>query len=215
MPILFDEHRRVWALQTAGSTYGLGVDGEGHLRHLYYGPPLRGTEDLPRVEDQYLPFEPPEGPTVHYEYPAWGGLYYREPCLKALFHDGGRDTRLLYGEHEAKEENGVPELVITLQDPDYPLRVRLHYRAFEETGLVERYAVVENVGEVPVMLEQVLTCAWSLPRGFRVSADAPGREVARRDAGLPGGNYSRQKGAGEPPGEHQPPREPFFRRGPG
>ena len=165
MSILFDEKRRVWALQTADSTYGLGVDGEGHLRHLYFGPPLRGTEDLPRVEDQYLPFEPPEGPTVHYEYPAWGGLYYREPCLKALFHDGGRDARLLYREHEIKEENGVAELVVTLQDPDYPLRVRLYYRSFEETGLVERYAVVENVGETPVTLEQVLSCTWSLPRG--------------------------------------------------
>jgi hypothetical protein len=46
LPILFDEERCVWALQGSVSTYGLGVDVEGRLRHLYHGAALmrRGTK---------------------------------------------------------------------------------------------------------------------------------------------------------------------------
>ena len=64
-------------------------------------------EDLPRMGDYHLPFEPPEGPTARYKYPAWGGMYYREPCLKATFGDGVRDVRLVYREHGMGEEGGM------------------------------------------------------------------------------------------------------------
>jgi hypothetical protein len=40
MPILLDEERRLWTLRSSSATYGLAVDEEGRLRHLYFGPPL-------------------------------------------------------------------------------------------------------------------------------------------------------------------------------
>jgi alpha-galactosidase len=173
MPILFDGKRRLWALRSSGATYGLAVDEEGRLRHLYFGPPLPRSEDLaatdeissPLGRDRFFPWESPGGPNERYEYPAWGGMYYHEPCFKATFDDGVRDMRLVYEGHDMRGDEGAPELVVTLRDPHYPLRVYLHYRLFEELDLLERYAVVENAGQVPVALEQVLSAAWHLPRG--------------------------------------------------
>src|ERR671915_1101991 len=51
MPILFDDERRTWALRSSGATYGLTVDEEGCLRHLYFGPPLPRLEDLGRTDE--------------------------------------------------------------------------------------------------------------------------------------------------------------------
>jgi alpha-galactosidase len=182
VPVLFDEERRVWALQGSGVTYGLGIDGRGLVRHLYFGSSLPRIGELPNagakgiyplLEDMpgsgaerfHFPFEPLEGPAPRHEYPAWGGMYYHEPCLKGTFSDGVRDTRLVYEDHDVRTDALVPELVVALRDPHYPLRVRLHYRLFEDLDLVERWAVVENVGEAPIILEQALSAVWHLPRG--------------------------------------------------
>jgi alpha-galactosidase len=45
------------------------------------------------------------------------------------------------------------------------MRVHLHFQLFEEDDLLERYAVVENTGQMPITLEQVLSATWHLPRG--------------------------------------------------
>ena len=165
MPILFDKERRRWALQGDNVTYGMELDEKDQLRHVHFGGLLPRTEDFPDVRSYYFPFEHPDGPGLRYEYPAWGSLYYREPCLKATFADGVRDTRLVYHEHRI-EEGEVPELVIVLKDRHYPLRVGLHYRLFEEQDLVERYSVLVNEGTEPITLEEVLSAVWHVPRGY-------------------------------------------------
>src|SRR5215203_3791137 len=96
MPILFDNERRLWTLQSSGATYGLAVDEEGRLQHLYFGPPLPRLEDLARTDEissplgreHFFPWESPTGPNARYEYPEWGGMYYHEPCFKATLDDG-------------------------------------------------------------------------------------------------------------------------------
>src|SRR5215213_11704325 len=110
MPILFDEERRLWGLRSSGATYAMAVDEEGRLRHLYFGPPVPRLEDLaptdelssPLGRDHFFPWESPEGPNERYEYAAWGGMYYHEPCLKATFDDGVRDARPVYERHETR-----------------------------------------------------------------------------------------------------------------
>ena len=165
MPILFDEKRRRWALQGDKATYGMELDEKDRLRHVYFGGLLPRTEDFPDTSSYYFPFEHPDGPGLRFEYPAWGSLYYREPCLKTTFADGVRDTRLVYEGHRLGEGE-IPELVILLRDPYYPLRVDLHYRLFEKQDLVERFAVVANDGEEKITLEEVLSAAWHVPRGY-------------------------------------------------
>jgi alpha-galactosidase len=162
MPVRSDEDRRLWILRGRRSAYALGVDAEGRLLHLHHGPSLDLSEELevPGPERPY-PFDSGGGPGIYYEWPAWGGMYYWEPCLKVTFADGVHDARLLYESHESRDS----ELVVALRDPVYPLAVRLHYRMHEEEDLVERWAEVENSGEEPVVLEQVLSAVWYPPRG--------------------------------------------------
>ena len=164
MPVLFNKEHRRWALQGDNVTYGMELDDKDRLRHVYFGGLLPRTEDFPDTGGHYYPFEHPDGPGLRFEYPAWGSFYYQEPCLKAAFADGVRDTQLVYQEHQIKEGE-VSELIIVLKDKHYPLLVSLHYRLFEEQDLVERYAVVTNEGTEPITLEELLSAAWHVPRG--------------------------------------------------
>ena len=110
-----------WTTKTGCATYISG--GSCHVRKTFL-----------TLGGYYFPFEHPDGPGLRCEYPAWGSIYYREPCLKATFADGVRDTRLVYSEHRI-EGGEVPELVVVMRDPHYPLRVELHYRLFEKQDL--------------------------------------------------------------------------------
>jgi len=168
LAILFDKLTTRWLLQGTHLSYGLGVDTYGTLKHLHFGPKLPLVSDLPDVDTaiRHSSFEPSDG-IVQYEYPAWGGMYYYEPCLKATFSDQVRDTRLVYQEYRISEGKQSDELVITLKDSHYPLLVHLHYRLFFEQDIIERQAVIENTGTDPITLEQVLSGIWHAPRGDR------------------------------------------------
>ncbi|MFF2090704.1 alpha-galactosidase [Paenibacillus sp. NPDC058174] len=168
MAIWFDTQTSRWLLQGSNLSYGLGVDHNGTLQHLYYGPKLPFVADLPDANTaiHHSSFEPSGGITQQ-EYPAWGGMYYNEPCLKAAFSDDVRDTRLVYKEHRVTEGKQSDELVIVLKDTYYPLLVHLHYRIFPEHDVIERYAVIENTGQDAITLEQALSGAWHAPRGNR------------------------------------------------
>ncbi|RXZ79867.1 alpha-galactosidase [Paenibacillaceae bacterium] len=168
MSVLYDKQTSRWLLQGKNLSYGLGVHPNGTLQHLYYGPKLPFIADLPSSDTaiHHSSFEPSEG-ILQQEYPAWGGMYYYEPCLKANFSDQVRDTKLVYKEHRLNEGGEIDELVIVLQDTVYPLLVHLHYRLYSDHDIIERFAVIENTGKDAITLDQSLSAMWHAPRGDR------------------------------------------------
>lgn len=92
MPISYNSDLRVFRLDTPRTTYLMALAGsENFLGHLYYGPSVPDDElrALLRLEEK--PFTPDENPgeratfydAFPFEYPAWGGGCFREPCLRA------------------------------------------------------------------------------------------------------------------------------------
>ncbi|ACZ43333.1 glycoside hydrolase clan GH-D [Thermobaculum terrenum ATCC BAA-798] len=159
MPIV--ERDGTWWIAGQRFCYALRRDEEGQLRHLHFGSLLTDADVLGRAAKFTGPFMGNLG----LEYPAWGGLYFEEPCLKLSFADGSRGALLEYSSHRIWEEEGVSWLEITLRDPAYPLLVRLAYGLHEGYDLLERYAEVVNESGEPVQLEEVLSAAWHLPPG--------------------------------------------------
>lgn len=115
----------------------------------------------------HFPFEPGLH-LLREEYSTFGGIRFMEPCLKAELPGGVRDCVLRYEAHRLIDEN---ELSITLRDIGYSLLVDLHYRAYPEYNVIVRWAEIRNSGPEPVILEEVLSGAVSLPRrsGWRMT----------------------------------------------
>ena len=154
-----------WALETKSTAYVFGLNSGGMLIHRYWGARLPGENDYPPAPSSaiWLSFNGP-GQLAREEYPAWGGQSFVEPRLKATFSTGVRDVVLNFESATIGENrDGVQELRLRLSDKHYPLVVDLFYRAHEEYDLIERWAVVTNLGTEPILLERAWSCLWHLP----------------------------------------------------
>jgi alpha-galactosidase len=159
------EKERVWILETRYTAYVFSWSKVNRLDHVYWGAKLPFTSDYFPKE---LGFDPLGNwnfaRSTHEEFPAWGDYKYNEPSLKARFSDGVREVLLDYVDSKIEENEATATLSIELQDPHYPLRVRLVYRVFRDHDLIERSAVLENTGGQPIEIEQIMSAAWHFPR---------------------------------------------------
>ncbi|MDD2709781.1 MAG: alpha-galactosidase [Verrucomicrobiae bacterium] len=164
--IQVDEKNRRFLLQIGGGTYAFQVNLEGFLTHLHWGGRVDRMEDLPAPEDVicYRHRHARRSEVARQEYPGWGGEFYGEPALKADFPDGARCALLKYKDFSLQKKCDEKELIVTLKDTGYPLEVRLHYRIYSDTGIVERWSEIDNGGKGTVVLRSALSACWHLPR---------------------------------------------------
>ncbi len=154
-----------WVLETRHTAYAFGLNQAGLLTHRYWGARLPYLADYPAPFD-LVHWASTDGPH-HFmpeEYPAYGGVKYIDPCLKATFADGVRDLVLGYEDFSVKDFP-APELAIRLKDSYYPLRVTLHYRVHEAYDLIERWVTLENLGTQAILVERAFSAKWTMPHG--------------------------------------------------
>src|SRR5487761_974589 len=74
--------QKTWVIDTANTTYAVGVNERGELQEQYWGAKLTRPEDLgaPHSSPERASFDSSETNT-NSEYPGWGGIYFAEPCL--------------------------------------------------------------------------------------------------------------------------------------
>lgn len=167
MPILETEHG--WVLETEHTAYALGLDEAGLLVHRYWGARLPRPDDYPPAPapHDWASFNG-AAQLAQEEYPAYGGLKYGEPCLQVSFVDHVRDAVLVFVEATIEGDH----LTVTLRDAAYPFQVELHYQAYPEFDLLERWTVVTNQGSEAATLGRAFSAQWHLPLGgvYRLSS---------------------------------------------
>jgi len=164
--ILIDEPQKRFLLQTPKSSYAFQVNNAGYLTHLHWGGRIERMDDLPSPSEVtcYRHYPPYRAELNRQEYPGWGGDFYWEPALKVDFPDGVRCSLLKYHEHSVTNANNTHELIVTLRDTGYPLEVRLHYRVYPDSEIIERWSEVVNSGSGRVTLRSALSATFNLPR---------------------------------------------------
>ena len=150
---------RQFRLDGGGVTYALGVDEEGIVQPLYWGPALDAAAPLmARRAKEVISFDAP--PTiVPQEYAGQGAGLVVVPGVKAQFPDGNRDLVLHYVSHRVTGD----QLDVELADISRPFSVTLHYAIDDKTGIVTRSATLHNDGKGPVRLDQVMAATFTLP----------------------------------------------------
>lgn len=151
--------RQQWYLTAGESTYALGVNEQGMVQGLYWGPALPATALLPMAHSspERASFDPPIT-TTPLEYPAWGGGLATEPALKVDSPNGDRTLVLVFDQAQVHGS----QLEVTLKDKVQPLRVHLFYQVYPQ-GILARWSRVENVGKQTFTVEQAASAVWSLP----------------------------------------------------
>lgn len=154
-----------WIIETQNTGYAIGLNEAGFLTHRYW------RSRLPFEADYPPPVNPPTRSSFdmspHYvpeEYPGYSALRYIDPAIKITMGDGARDLVPQFLDYSLSNSSRS-ELVLRLVDKDYPVRLSLHYRVYEEFDLIARWVAVENLGDEPILLERVFSAKWTLPHG--------------------------------------------------
>lgn len=191
MGITFCNERRLFKLDTANTTYMIGLTEEGYLGHIYYGKKLQKAGGLYCLRTA----EPPYTPSVNQrekasfldcfpmEYPAGGLGDYRESCLDVRNEQGCMGAELLYQSHTIHKGkpglSGLPAsfgteaetetLEIACADCVLGLEVRLMYSVFENEDVVTRSVRIVNTGTQILNLEKVYSACLDMDdRGFEM-----------------------------------------------
>ncbi len=190
MAILSNETKSIFTLQTDHSMYQMKVDAYGVLLHTYYGE--KGTPfDLSYLityADHGFsgnPYEAGDERTysldaLPQEYPVYGSGDYRASALKVRYPDGSHACELRYVKHQlqkgkyalpglpavyAEKDTPADTLIITLEDTRKSFYVHLYYGVLEDLDLITRSVCIENHGEAPLYLEQVLSTCIDFQHG--------------------------------------------------
>jgi alpha-galactosidase len=160
--VQFVESRKIFLLTTSHSSYAMGIDANGALRHLYWGAPLWRADDLPAAAPRrdISSFDPRQM-LENEEFPGWGGPRYYEPSLKITRDDGNRDLVLHYASHRIQQN----DLDIVLKDIRDNVEVTLHYTVYPDLGMLRRHATIRNQTAAPFTVESAQSGAWYLPPG--------------------------------------------------
>jgi len=150
----------IWKLETENCVYIVGLNKAGTLVNIYWGKKLPSSTDYPIVPESegWASFDGP-AQVLPEEFPVFRGMFYQEPCLKATFSDGVRDTVLMFDFTQTSQDG----LRIDLKDVYYPLRVELHYRVHAKYDLIERWAEIYNESNQPITLERIFSAKWHFP----------------------------------------------------
>lgn len=172
-------------MDTPHTTYLTGiVDEEGFLGQIYYGPRipddnmrcLLRLDEPPYVPSQNIGERASFYDVFPFEYPAWGGGDFREPCLRVETSEGGLCCQLFYRSHKIyagkKPLNGLPAgfggnrecttLEILCCDPVLDVQVILSYTVFEDVDVICRSARIKNNGTMPLTLKAALSACLTL-----------------------------------------------------
>ena len=160
--VRFDQDTRVFHIDAADTSYVLGVNENQQLQALYWGKRLLAGDVFPAAKSK------PEAAafdlsitTTPQDFVGWGGGLYVEPDLKITFPDGNRDLELKYASYKIDGD----KLSIVMKDISRDVYVTLHYQPDTETGILRRWAEIENRTSAPFTIEQVSAATWNLPRG--------------------------------------------------
>jgi alpha-galactosidase len=146
----------VFRLDGGDVTYAVGVTKQGSVQTVYWGARLAPNDPLPAAHPVARSFEINDSPQ---EFAGWGGGMTAEPSLKITFPDGNRDLVLRYVSHQVQTD----AMTIVLKDIERDVFVTLHYEMDAATGILARWAEVENRTKTPFVVEQAESAEWNLP----------------------------------------------------
>lgn len=187
MGITYNEKTKIFKLDTANTSYIMGVEDEfGYLLHYYYGRKLHSDDVRYLSRTWEPPFTPDKNKrdklsfldAAPFEYPTGGIGDFREHCLEIRTEKGHNAVEIGYVGHriiQGKEKlEGLPatfgdakdctSLVIEMEDKVLGLKVELQYTAYEKVDAITRSVRITNTGTIEnvIFLTKVLSACLDM-----------------------------------------------------
>ena len=159
MAIIINKEENIFSLNTINTSYVFGIDDEGLIRSLYWGRKINHIDDFELIKLEEVSTNDPVYEITHEEYPVYGGLRYKEHCLKVNFNDGTREVKYKFVGYKVEEN----KLIVSLKDEYYDLEINLNYIIHEKYDLLERYVTVKNNSSEVMEIEKIYSGQFHIP----------------------------------------------------
>ena len=120
-------------IETSSTALVFKAKEEGKLYQCYIGERLNSKADYENVSEKGTD-----------AYPTFGGTAIDEAAIRIVHQDGNTSTELVFESAEQKSSSDYTETVIRLKDPQYPVNVRLCFKAYKESDVIEQWMEVEH-----------------------------------------------------------------------
>lgn len=159
MAIIINKEENIFSLNTINTSYVFGIDDEGLIRSLYWGRKINHIDDFELIKLEEVSTNDPVYEITPEEYPVYGGLRYKEHCLKVNFNDGTREVKYKFVGYKVEEN----KLIVSLKDEYYDLEINLNYIIHEKYDLLERYVTVKNNSSEVMEIEKIYSGQFHIP----------------------------------------------------
>lgn len=182
MNILYDEKARIFKLDTAHTSYLIGLaDEEGFIGHVYYGKTISdsGAGYLMRTgEPPFVPSQNNRDRSSFFdafpmEFPGCNTGDYRESAIEVLDAKGHNAVEIVYKAHRIlKGKPGLQGLPATFgreqecmtleidgEDKVLGLEVTLRYSIFEDVDVIARSVSVKNASQESFFLTRLMSAS--------------------------------------------------------
>ncbi|HEY9551610.1 MAG TPA: alpha-galactosidase [Prevotella sp.] len=121
----------------------LQVKDDGRLYQTYLGERLADGQDveqldMPRTHVTSSRFHGNEA------YPVLGTEDFYDAAFEIRHADGNPTSVFKYVSHEVKATDGATETIVRLADEVYPVRLTLHYIAYDKENIIKQYAEIQH-----------------------------------------------------------------------
>lgn len=146
---------RIFRIPTDKTDLILRVGDNGRLYQAYFGERLRHDSDIEAVT-----MGQSQGSDAQNFSRGWdvmsgqGNEDFFEPAISIVHSDGNPSTILVVDDYQSEPIDGGTEHIITLKDPAYPVRVRLHYAVYPRENIYKSWTEISHTEKAPVTLRQ-------------------------------------------------------------
>lgn len=133
-------------ISTANTSLLLFAPDKGELKFIYYGDKIN-PEQIESVIKAGLPDHRPA-------YPVFGVECTAEAALQVQHGDGNMSLDLLVTDVQTKVENDFTLTRITTHDKVYPFEVKIMYKAYRNSDIIETWTEISHTEKKDVKLQQ-------------------------------------------------------------
>ncbi len=230
--IIYCEEKRVFKLDTANTSYIIGItDEENFIGHVYYGAKISDTDVAYLLRTEEAPFVPSQNnrdrssflDAFPMEYPGNGVGDYRESAISVLDKNGNTAVQPLYTGHRIYDGKpklpGLPAtfgdeeccktLEIVAEDAVLHLEVTLYYSVFADVDVITRSVRIQNKSDEPIFLTKVMSASLDMEAEDYSMLTLHGSWARERQIDLRAIGYGRQS-VGSTRGESSHQEHPFL-----
>lgn len=160
-------------VSTKNTSLLFAAQNDGDLRFAYYGDKIT-PDQINQIHDIWAGLNRPA-------YPTFGSEYSSATALQVVHSDGNMTLDLIVKDVTTKNVENGEQTVVTLRDKHYPFEVKMNYKAYNNSDIIEMWAEISHTEKKAVVLKRFDSGCMPIRRGDVWISHLHGSWIAESD----------------------------------